>query len=249
MAIKSIKPLIIGHRGASAIAPENTIASFRKALEIGADGVELDAKLSMDGTVMVIHDPTVDRTTNGSGKVRELTLEQIKKLDAGSKFDPKFKGEPVPTLEEVFQAIGGKMLINVELTNYADPKDTLPEKVTELVKKYNLQNSIIFSSFHPNTIQRIRKLLPEVPAGILALPGIPGLPSRGWLGRIWAPEMVHPFFTDISKRYVSRQKKLARKINVWTVDEPRDIRAMVEMDVDGIITDDVCTALDLRDKN
>jgi glycerophosphoryl diester phosphodiesterase len=242
------KPLIIGHRGASAHAPENTLASFRQALTFGADGVELDAKLTSNGEVVVIHDQTVNRTTNGEGVVRELTLAQIKKMDAGAKFDPKFKGEPIPTLEEVFQAVGGKLLINVELTNYSSPSDELPEKVAELVKKYSLQKGVIFSSFHPKTLKRIRKLLPEVPTGVLALSGIAGLISRGWIGRVWAPDLVHPYFSDVNSAFVKRQHRLQRGVNVWTVDDAAIMQAMIRMDVDGIITDDVVTALEIRAK-
>lgn len=242
------KPLIIGHRGASAIAPENTLAAFKKALELGADGVELDAKLSRDGEVIVIHDQTYDRTTDGTGKIWELTLAEIKKLDAGKKFDSKFAGEEIPTLEEVFQAVGGKLLINVELTNYATPEDELPEKVAKLVEKYQLNKHLIYSSFHPKTLARIRKLQPDIPTGVLALPKFAGLVSRGLLGRMWAPDMVHPFFADINSGYVSRQHSMSRKVNVWTVDDTNDIEAMIALGVDGIITDDIEKALELRGK-
>jgi len=138
------KPLIIGHRGASAHAPENTIAAFQLALKFGADAVELDAKLSADGAIVVIHDQTVDRTTNGQGKISEFSLTEIKKLDAGSKFDLQFEGEAIPTLEEVFEVVGGKLLINVELTNYAMPNDDLPERVAELVKRMKMEMVLFF---------------------------------------------------------------------------------------------------------
>lgn len=241
-------PLIIGHRGASTSAPENTLAAFRQALEFGADGFELDAKLSADGEVVVIHDQTVDRTTDGTGAVRKLTLAQIKELDAGSKFDQKFKGEKVPTLEEVFQVLGGKMLIDVELTNYASPSDALPEKVARLVRKYQLEESIIFTSFHAKTIRRIRKLLPEVPAGILAWSGALGLLQRSWVGRSWAPEMVVPFHTDVNGDFIRRQHQMNRKVIVWTINEPARAREMIGLGVDGIITDDVPVVVEARKK-
>src|SRR5512136_697214 len=106
--------LNIAHRGASAAAPQNTLAAFRKAVELGADGVELDVQLSADGAVVVIHDFTVDKTTDGTGRVAAKTLAELKALDAGSRFSPQFAGERIPTLAEVFEAIDGKLLVNVE---------------------------------------------------------------------------------------------------------------------------------------
>ncbi len=143
------KPLIIAHRGASAFAPENTLAAFRLAVELGADGIELDAKLSADGEVMVIHDQTVDRTTGGHGAVRELSLAQLKQLDGGHFKDVQYTGEPIPTLDEVFTEVGPRTLINVELTNYVSPLDALPDLVADLVIHHGLQDHVFFSSFHP----------------------------------------------------------------------------------------------------
>src|SRR6266545_4190320 len=141
------QPVIFAHRGASAHAPENTIASFELALAQGADAIELDVKLSADGHVMVHHDPTVDRTTNGKGKVKDLSLAELKKLDAGSFFAENFHGEKIPTLEEVFEVVGKRTFINVELTNYNTPRDQLVETVCMLVKKCGLEEHVMFSSF------------------------------------------------------------------------------------------------------
>ena len=167
------KPLIIAHRGACSYSPENTMAAFGLALEQNADGIELDAKLSRDGQVVVIHDQTVDRTTNGTGKVRDLTLSELQKLDAGSRFSNEFKGEKIPSLEEVLRGFGTRFLINVELTSYTTPGDLLPEKVARLIKNSGVKENIIFSSFHPVVLHRIMTLMPEVPAGLLT--------GEGWL--------------------------------------------------------------------
>ena len=244
--IAPLKPAIIGHRGASVDAPENTLAAFRLALEQGADGVELDAKLTADGHVVVIHDPTVDRTTSGEGKVRELTLAALQELDAGGWKGPQYAGEKVPTLGEVFEAVGHQMLINVELTNYANPGDALLEKVAELVKQHGVEKNVIFSSFLPNNISRIRKLLPEIPAGLLALEGSSGMLSRSFIGRWFSPQMVHPYYTDADRAYIAREHRRGRQVNVWTVDEPDDIRRLVMDGADGIITDNPKLALQIR---
>ena len=109
---------IFAHRGFSSQYPENTMIAFRKALEAHADGIEMDARLTADGRIVIMHDPTVDRTTNGTGKVRDLTLAEIRALDAGVKKGMVFENERVPMLEEVFAELGGKLLLNIELCNY-----------------------------------------------------------------------------------------------------------------------------------
>src|SRR5512135_2653183 len=121
-------PLVLAHRGASLHAPENTLAAFTLAADQGADGIELDVKLTRDGSIVVMHDATVDRTTTGHGRVSDLTLSEIKALDAGSNFEPQFAQERVPLLEEVFAAVAGRLMINIELTNYASRRDGLERK-------------------------------------------------------------------------------------------------------------------------
>ena len=133
------QPIIFAHRGASAYAPENTLAAFEQALIQGADGIELDAKLSADGHVVVIHDATLDRTTGVHGRVKDLSLADLQALNAGSFFSNNFSTETIPALEEVFESFGKKLFINVELTNYNTPRDHLVETVCMLVKKFNLQ--------------------------------------------------------------------------------------------------------------
>src|SRR5512147_1736179 len=126
------QPIIFAHRGASAHAPENTLAAFELALSQGADAIELDVKLSSDGQVVVIHDPTVDRTTGAKGRVKDMTLADMRTLDAGSFFSQNFVNEKIPTLEEVFETMGKRLFINVELTNYTTPRDHLVETVCML---------------------------------------------------------------------------------------------------------------------
>ena len=117
----SSAPLVIAHRGASMYAPENTLAAFELAIEMGADAIELDTMLTADGIPIVIHDHSLDRTTDGIGSVSSKTVAELKLLDAGSAFDIRFAGERIPTLEEVFSAVGKKIMINVELKNYVSP--------------------------------------------------------------------------------------------------------------------------------
>jgi glycerophosphoryl diester phosphodiesterase len=231
-------PILFAHRGASARAPENTLASFRRALDDGAEAIELDVKLTADGKVVVLHDQTVNRTTNGQGDVRTLSLAEIKRLDAGSCFSPEFAGETIPTLDEVFSVVGKKLFINVEITNYATPADALPLRVSELVRSHGLEEWVMFSSFNALNLIRLKGLLPRVPAGILAEQGSRGSLARSFAGRIVAPKMVHPYFTDVDEAYVLRQHAIDRRVHVWTVNAPEEMRRLFRIKVDGIFTDD-----------
>lgn len=232
------KPAIIAHRGASAYAPENTLAAFKVALQQSADAIELDAKLSADGVVVVIHDQSVDRTTPHTGRVRDLRLSDLRKLDAGSHFDIAFQGEMIPTLEEVFKAVGQLTLINVELTNYASLTDDLPDRVADLVRQYRLQQRVLFSSFNPIALARIHHQIPEAPVGLLALPGRWGWLARSWAGRWLGHDCLHPEARDVTPELVQRVHRQGKKIFVYTVNREEDMRRLFEWDVDGIFTDD-----------
>ena len=231
-------PLIFAHRGASAYAPENTLAAFRLAFEQGADGIELDAKLSADGIVVVMHDQTVDRTTNGSGSVSKLTMSEIKLLDAGGHFSPSFIGEPVPTLEEVFEAVGKRLLINIELTNYDSAIDALPIRVAQLIKKHHLSDQVMMSSFHPLNLIRFHWQLPTVTTGLLTQPAGAGAWARSWIGTLLPYDALHPYFADVNAEMVDRIHQRGKKINVWTVNSGEEICRLKNLMVDGIITDD-----------
>ena len=220
-------PKIIAHRGANAYAPENTIGAFKLALEQGADGIELDVMLSKDGQLVVIHDDSVDRTTDGIGLVKSKTLEELKSLDAG-------EGQRIPTLEEVFEQFGGRLIINVELKNYASIFDSLPFKVARLVKNHQLEESVIISSFNPFNLPRFHKKLPEVPVGLLTQPKT----AKKWIWRLFDYDALHPHFSDVVQVLVASLHKRNRKVNVWTVDEPNEIRRLTGLNVDSIITND-----------
>lgn len=231
-------PLVIGHRGASAYAPENTLAAFRLALEQGAHGIELDAKLSADGHIVVIHDQTVDRTTGGAGKVREKTLAELRALDAGSWYHPFFSGERIPMLEEVLEEVGSRCLVDIEITNYATPFDPLPLRVAEMVRRFNLQDHVILTSFFPSNLYRARRILPRVALGQLAWTGALGVVARGRVGRWFAPRLLLPYHTDISAESVQREHARARRVIAWTVNETERAGRLLAWGVDGIITDD-----------
>lgn len=240
------KPMLFAHRGASAYAPENTIAAFELALlqfKNQPPAIELDAKLSRDGQVFVFHDLTVERTTNGKGKISDFTIRQLQELDAGFYFDQRFLGEKIPTLDSVFEVVGTKALINVELTNYATPRDGLNEHVAELVTRHNLMKNVIFSSFLPGNLRKMARLLPDVPRALLTVRGILGIIQRSFLVE-WntSYQAVNPDYRDTTPELVNAAHRKGRRVNVYTVNDPQEIRRLAEIGVDGIFTDDVLTS-------
>ena len=240
------QPIIFAHRGASAHAPENTLAAFELALVQSADAIELDVKLSADGQVVVIHDPTVDRTTGSHGRVKDLSLAQLKSLDAGSFFSDQFRGEKIPTLAEVFEAVGKRTFINVELTNYNTPRDGLVESVCKLVEQFGLQEHVMFSSFFASNLTKTRAYLPKVPRGLLALNGLLGAWARSFGFAFGRYQALHPNLKDVSPQQVQRVHRLKRRIHVWTVNAADDMRRLFRWDVDAIFTDDPRLAVQVR---
>ena len=216
---------IIAHRGASGHAPENTMAAFQLAMQQGADGIELDVMLSKDGRLVVIHDDTVDRTTNGTGLVKDMTLAQLQALDVGN-------GAQIPTLEEVLHTFGGRFLINVELKNYATPFDALPRVVAELLNSNGFSRSVIVSTFNPFNLMRFRRLCPKVKLGLLTVPNM----ADHWIWRLVKYDALHPHYEDVDRDLVSKAKARQEEVNVWTVDDPDEIRRLAGLKVDSLIT-------------
>lgn len=233
------RPLTLAHRGALREAPENTLAAFRRALALGADGIELDAKLTRDGAVVVMHDPTVDRTTNGKGRVSTFNLDQIRALDAGSWFDFEFRDEQVPTLEEVFAEFGQKTILNVELTNYTTTRDGLEDKVVELTRRHNVARQVIISSFNPFSIRHVKRLDPALPTAILTMPEMAIWFRRVWLGPLARHEARHPEYKEVGEAYMRECARKGLRVNVWTpADEdetPEMVRRLAGLGVDGLI--------------
>jgi glycerophosphoryl diester phosphodiesterase len=242
------KPMIFAHRGACAFAPENTLPSFELAVAHHADAVELDAKLSRDEVVMVIHDQTVDRTTDGIGKVNALSLGELKAFDAGSFFCQEFTGVKIPTLDEVFEAVGQKVLVNVELTNYKSKQDALVERVAAVVKRHKMEERVVFSSFLPINLVKSMALLPTTPVALLCLPGLMGIISRSKLSRHFSPQIVHPYLSDVNLRYIEREHKSGRRVHVWTVNNEADILRLKTCGVDGLFTDNPLNTKNVLEK-
>jgi glycerophosphoryl diester phosphodiesterase len=237
------RPVIFAHRGASAYAPENTLSSFILAVTQGADAIELDVRLSADGQVVVFHDSMLERTTNGTGHLAQKTLAELWALDAGTSFSNKFSGEKIPLLEEVFEAVGNKTFINIELKNHTTLPDPLVEKVCALMVKHGLEGRVLFSSFNAANLKRAYQLLPNVPCGLLT--------PRGWSGA-WARSFgftfgeyaaLHPCFCDVNMQQIQRVHRLKRRVHAWTVNDIEEIGRLKAWGVDGVYTDDPLLAL------
>lgn len=232
------RPIIFAHRGSSAYAPENTLASFELAIKQNVTAIELDATLTKDQKVVVFHDSSTERITAFKGKINQMNLAEIKKLDAGSFFDVSFQGEQIPTLEEVFELVGDQALINIELKNYASPFDALPQHVATLIEKWKLQANIFFSSFNPVALWKIKKLLPEVPIALLAMGGKQGWLARSPLGEVLAYQAIHPYYADVNPKFLSTHHQKGHLVNAYTVNNAAIMRTLFKMGIDGIFTDD-----------
>lgn len=221
---------IWAHRGSSATAPENTMAAFRAASAVGADGIELDVHLSRDGVPVVIHDETVDRTTDGHGPVNVLSLRHLRQLDAGGWFDPAFAGEAVPTLEEVLAWAADRLRLNVEIK--AVPAGLA---VIELLRAYPLAR-VLVSSFDHTLLEQLRLKNPDLPLGFL-------VDSRFWRRAIQRAvdnraESVHPRYDLLSRPLQAACQRHGLAVHCWTVDRPEVCASLRRRGVAGVFTND-----------
>jgi glycerophosphoryl diester phosphodiesterase len=230
------RPLNFAHRGASHEAPENTLAAFLLAAELGADGIELDVHLSKDGEVVVIHDFVLETTTDGQGPVQDRTLAELKELDAGSRYDPLFAGQRIPTFQEVIETIGRHLLLNVELKTKSVRDDRLTRAVVRILEENHLLDRVVVSSFNPLALRQVRQLNPWIPLGLLYAPGLPLLLRSPWARHLLRPEALHPHHTTVDDQYVRWARAQGYRIHTWIVDEPGNMWQLMRQGVDIIIT-------------
>lgn len=229
---------IWGHRGASAYAPENTLAAFALARTMGAHGVELDVQLTADGRLVCIHDETLDRTTDGHGWVQDHTLDEIGRLDASAGMS-EYAGERVPTLDEVFELLAGTgMYVNVELKNSLRPYPGMEETVLALVDEFGMGDRVVISSFNHISLAGLRESgAQERVSGL-------GLLHGDVLHEPWAYAQglgltaLHPPFAYVQyvPETVERSHALGLAVNPWTLNDVDEMRQAVELGVDAIIT-------------
>lgn len=228
-------PLIIGHRGAAGEAPENTLASFRLALEQGADALELDVHMSADGDIIVCHDATVNRTTDGQGAIDRMSTAELRQLDAGRWFHERFAGERLPLLEEVFQLVPDNMMINVEIKC---PYSTrLEERLLGLLREYGRMETVVLSSFSHRILGRLQAAEPELRVGLLYSADV-AFPHRK-LAELSGMNVysLHPSYRLIGPEDVADSTAHGLQVYVYTVNDERSQLAAREAGVSGIITD------------
>ncbi len=224
---------IFAHRGYSGKYPENTMIAFKKALECGVDGIELDVQLTKDGEVVIIHDETIDRTTTGKGFVVDYTYEELEKFDASFKFkDLGFN--KIPTLREYFQLVKDYDIVtNVELKTGINEYLGIEEKVWELIKEYNLEEKVIISSFNHFSVMRMKDIAPQLKYGFLSEDWII---DAGKYTHSHGVQCYHPRFNNLVPDVIKELKKYNLEINTWTVNLEEDMRYLYSNNIDVIIT-------------
>lgn len=214
------KFLRIAHRGASAYEPENTLRSFWKAVEMGTDMVELDVRKSLDGRLVIIHDSSVDRTTDGKGQVRMKSLVELKELDAGM-------GERIPTLEEAVECVAGRTKLVIELK-----EDGLEDRVIRVIKEFGVTDDVFVVSFKPVRLRAVKELEPDLKTGLILFASVDPLGAARKCGA----DAVAPFRWFITRKLAERARAAGMYLFTWTVDEKERAERLRDMGVSGIVT-------------
>lgn len=237
------QPLVIAHRGAMGYAPENTLAAFRKAIELGSDALELDLRQTKDGIPVALHDASVNRTTNSKGNILNFEFQQLKELDAGSWFSSDFKDEKIPSLQEVIELLNDTLLLIIEFKGGNDTYPDIEENVVSIVRKNKIESQTILKAFDPNVLKRLREIAPEIPLLYVYTFRIP------WLGLIIDTgitfgsifnidvEYIQPHRFFLSQTFVKKAQQHGFKVVAWGVNSTGAIEEAVEFGVDGIETD------------
>ena len=227
---------IIAHRGFSGIYPENTMLAFKKAIEIGADGIELDVHLSKDGQVMIIHDEALKRTTGLDGVISDYTRAELEKISAGKTKNDEFGFTPIPSLEEylAFMAEHKDKFTNIELKTAPVYYPEIEEKTLELVRKFDLEKNIIYSSFNWLSIERMQHLGTISETGLL-FSGMK-LYNQAHIIKSLGINYFHPDFNDLTDEIVKSYLDNKVGLNVWTVNEIEDMKVCLSWNIDGLIT-------------
>ena len=226
--------MIFAHRGASHILPENTLPAFKKAIQLGSNGLELDVHLTKDGYPVVIHDEKVNRTTNGRGLVKNLTLKELRKLSAGAWFHERYTHYKVPTLEEVFQrASRFPILLNVEMKNLLIRYEDMEKKIIRLIQDYNLQKRVILSSFNPESLKVVSRLDKQIATGFLYF----GKLDEPWTMALeLGAHTIHPPIDALTHELVKTSHHFGLLVCPYHVNRWRQINLALDCHVDGIIT-------------
>jgi glycerophosphoryl diester phosphodiesterase len=228
-------PLLrVGHRGAKGHAPENTMISFMMGADMGVTAVETDVHLSKDGEVVLIHDHSVDRTTNGHGFVKDMTLAELKKLDAGSWYDARFAGERIPTLTELLTWAKDRVGIAIEIKNGPIYYPDIAEKTIRLLREHGMERQVILISFDHFVVREAKQIAPEIATGILY---VGGLVDAVAAARAALADAVHPNWTFVTPELVRTVHEAGLMISPWNPNDLPTLRMLSQMGVDSVGTD------------
>lgn len=222
------------HRGASGYYPENTMLSFEKAVELGCTGIETDVQMTSDGVLVLIHDEMVNRTTNGSGFVKDYSYSDLEKLDAGSWFSKEYKEVRIPSLEEFMSFIVNKdIIVNLELKTGVINYDGLEEKVIDMIYKYGIEDRVILSSFNHYSMVKCKEISRSIKTGLLYMEGL----YKPWeYADYTGADALHPYFYAVNREVIEEIKNKNKLLNIFTVNDENYMRYFWELKVDGIIT-------------
>lgn len=230
-------PLIIAHRGDQSAAPENTLSAFQRAVAAGADGVELDVRLTQDGQLVVFHDRRLDRTSNGSGPVNEHTLAEVKSLDVGAWFSPKFRREIAPTLDEVFETLPHDFLVNVEMKVVVKGMKLIAQRVADTILRHQRLSSTLVASFNPMALCYLRNIEARIARGYIWSKHHP-LPIRArWFSPLVQAHWYDPANDTYSPRLHRRLQRRGKRVLAWDVDFEGDFSMMALARLDAVVTD------------
>ncbi|MFN0200312.1 MAG: glycerophosphodiester phosphodiesterase [Bacteroidia bacterium] len=225
------KITLTGHRGAAGLAPENTLASVQKALDLGCERIEIDVHQTIDKRIVVIHDKTIDRTTNGIGLIKEMNFAEIGKYSAGIKFDKNFESEKIPTLEEVIELINGRCVLVIEVKDGNSYYPDIEKNIVTIIQKYHAKKWCLVHSFSDEVLRNFHALDSEI------------ILHKLFIKKVFYNFKKYDYVQEFSfywkflhKSTIKKVHKLGKKVNVWTVNEPENMQKMVEKGVDGIIT-------------
>jgi glycerophosphoryl diester phosphodiesterase len=244
---------VVAHRGASSTHPENTLEAFHEAVDVGADFIELDVRLTVDGELVVLHDFDVSRTTYGTGLIHQMTLSQVKELDASG---DRRLGLAVPTFQEVLLDLSGRVGIDVEIKNlpgepaFDSPREAIAEECARLIRETAFEGPVIATSFNWLPIERIRDIAPGIPTGFITSASI-----DPWAALVYARARGHelilpqsPAIFEAGKPFIDAAHEAGVRVGTWTVDDPEAVERLFAMGVDAIATNDPAMAVPIRDR-
>lgn len=220
---------ITAHRGASGLAPENSMASVVLAMKIGANFSEIDVQETADGQLILLHDNSLKRTTNRGGNIWDLKLSDLQGVDAGSWFSPQFAGEPVPTFEQIIDAVMDKMKLNIELKMNGH-QQKLAERVVDLIQRKNFISQCIVTSFDREEIRKVKNLNPAIKTGYI----FSKMPEED----LWAGEfdLISVGRKLVTAELIQNAHEAGKEVHVWTVNKEEEMRKLIDLGVDNIIT-------------